>query len=102
LVEPNRHGFDPLSFPRRKAPSGCTEARRTEEAKRHGYKSARWQKVRRQRLELAGHVCELKLGGCTIRATHVHLPAGVHLDRSSTASYAYLSDLGSTLIVRVH
>jgi hypothetical protein len=41
--------------------------------KRHGYKSAHWQKVRRQRLELAGY--ELKLAGCTIQATHVHLRA---------------------------
>jgi hypothetical protein len=50
-------------------------ARRTNKVTRYGYKSAHWQAVRKQRLELAGHVCELKLAGCTIRATHVHLPA---------------------------
>jgi hypothetical protein len=50
-------------------------ARRTNKVTRYGYKSAHWQAVRKQRLELAGYVCELKLAGCTTRATHVHLPA---------------------------
>jgi hypothetical protein len=49
---------------------------RTNKVTRYEYKSAHWQRVRKQRPELASNVCELKLAGCTIRATHVHLPAG--------------------------
>jgi hypothetical protein len=48
-------------------------ARRTEKVKRHGYKSAHWQQIRKQRLELAGYRCELRLPGCTGIASHVHL-----------------------------
>jgi hypothetical protein len=64
-------------------------ARRTNKVTRHGYKSAHWQAVRKQRLELAGYVCELKLAGCTNRVTHVHLPAryeGQHGQPTSTTA----------------
>jgi hypothetical protein len=62
------------------------DARRTNKVTRYGYKSAHWQAVRKQRLELAGHICELRLAGCTIRATHVHLPAGYEGQHGQPAS----------------
>jgi hypothetical protein len=58
-------------------------ARRTRKVTEHGYRRANSQGVRRQRLEAAGYVCELRLPGCTQRATHVHLAptlAGNHDD----------------------
>ncbi len=57
----------------------CAEHKRAENARRNaknkafGRNSAHWQKVRKQRLELAGFRCELQLAGCTGVATHVHL-----------------------------
>jgi hypothetical protein len=48
-------------------------ARRDAKAKAYGYHSPHWQRTRRERLDLARYVCELRLPGCTERATHVHL-----------------------------
>ncbi len=56
--------------PRHKAEEN---ARRNAKNKRFGRNSAHWRKVRKQRLELAGCRCELRLPGCTGLATHVHL-----------------------------
>lgn len=48
-------------------------ARRNQRVTAYGYNSRHWQRLRRQRLTLAGHRCELQLDGCTEVATHVHL-----------------------------
>jgi hypothetical protein len=66
-------------------------ARRTNKVTRYGYKSAHWKRVRKQRLELAGYVCELKLAGCTIRATHIYrrcTKANIGQQTSTTAAPA--------------
>jgi hypothetical protein len=39
----------------------------------YGYASTHWQAVRRARLNLDGHLCQLRHDGCTVRATTVHL-----------------------------
>jgi hypothetical protein len=39
----------------------------------YGYSSSHWQELRRLRLEADAHLCRLRLPGCTLRATHVHL-----------------------------
>ena len=47
--------------------------RRDEKTRRYGYRSPHWQRVRRERLELAGYRCELRLNCEGAEATHVHL-----------------------------
>src|SRR5438046_1407735 len=47
--------------------------RRDEKAKRFGYHSAHWQRIRRERLQSAGYVCELRINCNGAQATHVHL-----------------------------
>jgi hypothetical protein len=42
-------------------------------ARAYGYNRKNWQQVRRARLELDGYLCRLRLPGCTLQATHVHL-----------------------------
>jgi len=39
----------------------------------YGYNRTHWQQVRKQRLALAGHVCELRINCMGAPATHVHL-----------------------------
>jgi hypothetical protein len=51
--------------------------RHTAKTREYGYRRKNWRQVREQRLNLAGHICELKLPGCTTRATHVHLDPGM-------------------------
>ena len=53
--------------------AAADERRRATKRKRFGYGRSHWQQLRLQRLALAGGVCELRLPGCTRRATHVHL-----------------------------
>lgn len=47
--------------------------RRNEKTVRHGVKRAHFQRIRRERLRRAKGVCELRLRGCKVRATTVHL-----------------------------
>lgn len=64
---------------------GCTPTdneRRHEKAKTNELHSTHWRKTRAERLALAADQCELRLRGCTITATTVHLDprlAGNHL-----------------------
>ncbi len=39
----------------------------------YGYSRAHWKHVRKERLEYDGYICQLRLPGCTLRATTVHL-----------------------------
>jgi hypothetical protein len=55
---------------------------------RHGYGRAHWHRVRRARLALANGQCELRLDGCTHRATTVHLDPR----RNADHDHAHLSD----------
>jgi hypothetical protein len=48
-------------------------ARRTAKRQAFGYHSENWQTTRLERLALDGWRCQLRLPGCTERATHVHL-----------------------------
>jgi hypothetical protein len=48
-------------------------ARRHRKTKNYGYRRAHWQRIRKLRLIFAGGLCELRLPGCTVYATHVHL-----------------------------
>ena len=48
-------------------------ARQSAKITRYGYRRANWLSVRKQRLELVGHVCELRILCDGARATHVHL-----------------------------
>ena len=41
--------------------------------RRYGYNRAHWRTLRLARIASAGGTCELRLRGCTRRATHVHL-----------------------------
>jgi hypothetical protein len=59
--------------------------RRNAKTVAHGVKRSHFQRLRRERLALARGVCELRLRGCTVRATSVHLDprlAGDH-DRAA-------------------
>jgi hypothetical protein len=47
--------------------------RRNRRNTRYGYGRSHWKQVRVERLARAGHVCELRLPGCTRHASHVHL-----------------------------
>lgn len=47
--------------------------RRDEKRQRFGYSRPHWRRLRVQRLSLAHGLCELRLPGCSMRATHVHL-----------------------------
>jgi hypothetical protein len=54
----------------------CTEkdsAHRSRKVTAYGYGRANWQRIRKQRLTLAQGLCDLRLPGCTVYATHVHL-----------------------------
>ena len=44
------------------------QARRNDKAKAHGLKRRAWQRLRRERLELDGYRCQLRLDGCTLIA----------------------------------
>lgn len=48
-------------------------ARRAAKSADHGLATSHWQHVRRACLSRAGGVCEIRLAGCTRRATTVHL-----------------------------
>jgi 5-methylcytosine-specific restriction endonuclease McrA len=47
--------------------------RRHERQRLHGRDTAAWRSKRARRLLLAGNRCELRLHGCTVEATTVHL-----------------------------
>jgi hypothetical protein len=59
--------------------TGCVACRRVDADRRsrvrsgYGYGRAHWKRLRIERLEAARFVCELRLPGCALRATHVHL-----------------------------
>lgn len=48
-------------------------ARRAKKSAAHGLTTTHWQQLRRARLKQAKGVCELRLRGCTRRASTVHL-----------------------------
>jgi hypothetical protein len=52
-------------------------ARRNERVRRYGYGRAHWQGLRKVRIAHAKGRCELRLPGCTGRATHCHLDAAL-------------------------
>lgn len=61
---------------------GSPEQRRRARQRDSGRDTKHWQELRRQRLQLDGYLCQLRLEGCTTEATTVHLdPAygGDHL-----------------------
>jgi hypothetical protein len=47
--------------------------RGSSKARAYGYRRKRWQELRRARLALDSYLCRLRLPGCTLVATHVHL-----------------------------
>lgn len=47
--------------------------RKSSKIRQHGYSSANWQLVRSRRLLMDNSMCQIKLPGCTGRATMVHL-----------------------------
>jgi 5-methylcytosine-specific restriction endonuclease McrA len=59
--------------------------RRAEKSKRHGLTTSRWQRLRTAALRRDRFLCQLRLSGCTQKATTVHLRpelAGDHLSAS--------------------
>ena len=61
--------------------------RRQEIAREHGLHSSHWRTLKKERLELARGMCELRLNGCTGKAMTVHLaPALAGDHRTATLS----------------
>lgn len=65
---------DGARCPKHAAPIVAADnARRNAKTVAHGVKRAHFQRIRKQRLELTGFYCELRLPGCTMNATTAHL-----------------------------
>lgn len=72
-----RHGLVRGRCPACEAERGAHDAaRRSANNVRLGRNSAHWRRLRRARLALASHLCELGLSDCTVTATTVDLMGG--------------------------
>ena len=85
-------GGVPVRGQKRCARCGRAEAaRKTEKSRTLGLRSAHWRRVREARLRLDGYVCQLKQGGCTVRATTVHLDPALRGDHRKATLNTTLS-----------
>ena len=75
-VCPTCHRIRPCHCTTRTPNTTHAKRRRQHNNTRYRRKTAHWQRIRKARLTLAGHHCELRHPGCTTRADTVHLIGG--------------------------
>jgi 5-methylcytosine-specific restriction endonuclease McrA len=62
--------------------------KRQDRDRRYGYGRSHWRRLKKERLALDNYTCRIRLAGCTLRATTVHL----HPDLQGNHDIATIND----------